>query len=176
MGERRQVHRREPIVLTTEDGEFIANPLPWQKRNDLGEEVLQQNVAITNEAVKLFKDEGGSILVEAKLQEPLSDPHKVLGLAYPDKKPEDFEGLSFDEIFDLIHAALEVNHLERLWRLLDPNSNPPAENGGMNSSAGEVPTPMGEIGPRIESTEDFSSSSEGTVTPLSVSPMEKSST
>ena len=176
MDERRQVHRRKPIVLITEEnGEFIAKPLEWQKRNDLGEEVLQQNVAITNEAVKLFKDEAGSILVDAKLQEPLSDPFKILGMAYPDKKPEDFEGLSFDEIFELIHVALDVNHLERLWRLLDPNSNPPEENGGTNSSAGEM-TELVPTGPKTESTEDFSSSSEETVTPLSASPTEKSST
>lgn len=167
---RRRVHRRQPIILVLDDDkEFVARPLPWQARNDLGEEVLQQNVAVTNEAVRLLRDEGGSITVEAKLQESLKDPFEVLRKGYPESNAEDFEGLSFDEIFELIHAALDVNHLDRLWRILDPNWIPPTSNGGETSSPGEM---LETTGPKIESTEDFSSQ-ESIETPLSISPMER---
>ena len=154
---RRQVHRRKPIVLTTEEGrEFIARPLPWQQRNDLGQEVLQQNVAATNEAVRLIHDEAGVAQVEARLSEPLSDPLEVLKKGYPQSRPQDFEGLSYDELFDLIHATLDVNHLERLWRLLDPNSSPPEKTGGENSS-GERTAQEQPTGAKTESTVDSSS-------------------
>lgn len=138
MSERRQVHRREPIVLSMENGrEFEAKPLPWLQRNDLGDEIVTQNAKVINDFVSVWIDsESGVPQLEAKFHEKLTDPVAVIQRAYPSVDKAELEGLTFDEILELIYAALEVNHLTHLRPLVDPNFQTPTMLGGSDTSAG----------------------------------------
>jgi hypothetical protein len=146
-GERRQAHRRLPIFVEVEGGKvFEAHPLPWQDRNDFGSAVVQQNAKSANEAVRLYVDPDTSIPeLTAKLYERAGDPIALLKMAYPNVKPVEYKDLTWRQLIELLRAALEVNELGHLARLIDPNSNPPTENGG-SPAVGEE-----EIGQRIES-------------------------
>lgn len=137
MGERRQVHRREPIEVELDDGRiFIARPLPWLTRNDLGSEILRQNTEAVNDAVRIYADPDTNILqLEARLQEKLTDPWAVLKIGYPENKAEDFQNIDYGELIELLVAMLEVNHLEHVRQLVDPNFQSPMPNGGIPSSA-----------------------------------------
>lgn len=156
MGDRRQVHRREPIEIELDDGRvFTARPLPWLRRNDLGSEILRQNTEAVNDAVRIYTDPDTNILqLEARLQEKIPDPWGVLKIGYPENKPEDFQELDYGELIEVMVAMLEVNQLNHLKQLVDPNFQPPMPDGGMTSSAEGVP----EVGPKTESSQNSSSS------------------
>lgn len=158
MSERRQVHRREPIIVELDNGrEFEARPLPWLKRNELGNEIVTQGVEKVNDFVRMYVEEtdiGTSIpQLEMSFIDRLKDYPKILGMAYPQQPPEDFEDLSFEEIIELLVAALEVNKLDPLRPLIDPNAPSPIEPGGIGPSIG-VPE---EDGQKTTSTVDSSS-------------------
>lgn len=140
MPDRRQVHRREPIVVVVMDEtEFEALPLPWLARNDMGNEILSQSAELTNESLRLYVDpDSQAPQLEMKLNEKLSDPIKILLMAYPGKKRADFERLNVWEVTELILASLDANQLENVKPLVDPNYQPPEKNSGKSSSGAEV--------------------------------------
>ena len=175
MAERRQAVRREPIETEIDDGRvFVAKPLPWMAAGDLGNEILRQNVESSNELIRMYTDpDSGLPQLEMKLKQKISDWQVPLLLAYPDNKKEDFTEpriLDIDESAALLLAAMEVNHLDHLNHLVDPNFNPPTLNGGIDSSTAE-----GEVlGQRIESMVG-SSSQDSPAKLSSISPEENSS-
>lgn len=156
MENRRQVHRREPIIIVLDDGrEFEARPLPWLKRNELGNEIVTQGVAKVNEFVRMYVEEtdaGKSIpQLEMTFIDRLADYPKVLGMAYPQYELTWFDELSFEEVLELLGAALEVNKLEPLRPLIDPNSPSLIETGLNEPSIG-----VEEDGQKTPSTADSS--------------------
>jgi hypothetical protein len=158
MSERRQVHRREPIIVELDGGrEFEARPLPWLKRNELGNEIVTQGVGRVNEFVRMYVEENdvGKVIPQLEMTfiDRLSNYPKILQMAYPQYEATLFDDLSFEEILELIGASLEVNKLEPLRPLIDPNSPSPMETGLPEPSIGEV----AEVGPRTLSTVDSSS-------------------
>src|SRR5687768_10766962 len=82
MGDRRQVHRRTPTIVEFDGGiEFEVKPLPWQKRNDLGQQIIQDNVEQTNKQLRMFIDPELNVpQIEAQLNEPLSDYPRFIRL------------------------------------------------------------------------------------------------
>jgi hypothetical protein len=137
MGERRQAHRRETITVALVNGkEFVAEPLHWMERNDLGNEILRQSQEMVNESMRLYVDAAsGAPQVELMLDTKLNDFPKILMMAYPGTKRQDYEGnIYYEDFLELIYAALDVNSLTHLRRLVDPNFQSPEKNGGENSS------------------------------------------
>jgi hypothetical protein len=137
MSERRQAHRRESIIVTLTNGrEFVASPLKWLDRNSLGNEILNQSQQMVNESMRLYVDAvNGAPQVEMMLDTKLTDFPKVLMMAYPGTKRTDYEGeVYYEDFLELVYAALEVNSLDHLKRLVDPNFPSPEKNGGQNSS------------------------------------------
>lgn len=156
MSERRQVFRREPIIVAFENGrEFEARPLSWLQRNDLGNEIVTQSAQVINEFVSVWVDEtSGLPQLEAKFHEKLIDPVAVIARAYPSVDKADLAELTFDELMELIYAALEVNHLNHLKPLVDPNYPTPTKLGGTDTSEGMTILD----GQKTESSLDSSSS------------------
>ena len=138
MAERRQAARREPIEIETADGRvFTAHPLPWMNASELANEVMRQNVEAANKLVSMFITDEGVPQLEMQAQEKISDWQSVFRLAYPNEPEEkwhDPHDLSTDECASVVLVALEVNHLEHLKHLVDPNSPTPMPTGGTNSS------------------------------------------
>lgn len=156
MSERRQAHRRETItVVLTTGKEFEAVPLKWLDRNDLGNEIIRQSQEMLNETMKLYVDAvSGAPQVDMMLDTKLSDFPKVLMMAYPGTKRTDYEGdVYYEDLLELIYAALDVNSLGHLRRLIDPNFPSPEKNGGASSSGDQL---MLDI-PKNQSTSDSSS-------------------
>lgn len=149
MSERRQAHRREPIEVELDSGDiFSAVPLPWMARNDFGNEIIRQVTASLNEAVRIYTDPELNIpQLERKLDERLIDMPAILSMGYPQVEADKFADLSWSEIVELIKAALDVNELSKLKRLIDPNSPSPDGSGGMITSSPGVEA----IGQRIQS-------------------------
>lgn len=134
MTERRRAVKTEPIVVEVYNGDtFTAQPLYWLDRNELGSEILRQYGDSTNEAIKSFMDESGTPQLSLELNDKLKDPIKVLEMAYPEVKGWKDKRLTWPEILELIFASLEVNSLERLKDLVDPNWSAPEKNGGTSS-------------------------------------------
>lgn len=153
MGERRQVHRREPIEVELDNGQiFVAKPLPWMQRNDLGNEILRQNTEAVNEAVRLYTDpETNLVQIETKLAEKLKDPISILRMSYPENDVLDYSILEYGELTQLLLVALEVNQLDHLRGLVDPNFQPPMPIGGTPSlEEGETETGQ-KIGSSVDS-------------------------
>lgn len=152
MAERRQVARPEPIELEVRGKVFVAEPLPWMICNDLGNNILQQNTEATNNLVKMYV-EGNIPQLEVLFKQKISDWYSVLKIAYPKMKPEDFQDLHPFECSELLCASLEVNGLDHLKHLVDPNSPTPDSSGeSAISDLGE----MIEVGPRTLSSPDSS--------------------
>lgn len=138
MPERRQAHRREPIIVEVRGVDLEARPLPWLQRNDLGNAVIRQYTEMMNSTMRSYVNpETNAPELEMYLNDKLQDPIEIIQLGYPDMeiKPE----WEYPELYDLIYAALDVNDLEHLKELVDPNSLTPTSNGGTNSS-GTQPT------------------------------------
>lgn len=154
--ERRQAHRRQSIIVELEEGVlFEAKPLPWLKRNDFGNEVVKQHTASINEAVRLYTDPETNVpILEAKLYERITDPIGLItDFAYPGTKAKDLNNLTWRQLIELLLAALEVNDLQHLARMIDPNSQAPTENGTSQPSEGALEEALGQ---KIESIVDSS--------------------
>lgn len=169
MTEGRQASRREPILVTVREKTYIAEPLPWQKAGDLGNEIVRQNAETANELVRLYVDDSGLPQLEMKLRQKISNWGDVLVLAYPGTEPHEYDPLDIDECAELVLAALEVNHLEHIKHLVDPNFQPPTSDGGTDSSPGVAAL----LGLKIESTQ-LSSPTDSVENPPSPSPVESS--
>lgn len=153
MVERRRASRREPIEVEVRGQTFVAKPLPWQVSADLGNEIVRQNVTSVNEAVAMYVEDNVPQL-DLKLAQKISDWNELLRIAYPDNEPADFNGFDIDEVSVLILTSLEVNHLEHLNHLVDPNLSALTNPGGLDTSEGmEI-----QNGQKIESTLNFFSS------------------
>lgn len=157
MTERRQAARREPIEIEVADGRvFTAHPLPWMVANDLGNEIVRQNLEAANDLVKLWVNDAGLPEIEMKFQQKISDWQTVLRIAFPDVADEVWRTprvLSSGECAELLLASLEVNHLEHLKHLVDPNSPTPTMTGGNDSLEAIVAG----SGTKIASTPDSAS-------------------
>jgi hypothetical protein len=138
MNERRQATRRTPIEVELEDGRvFTAHPLPWMVANDLGHEIVRQNLEASNDFVKMLINDEGIPQLEMQFAKKINDWNTLLKMAYPDEPDEKIhtpKDPSLDESADLILAALDVNHLEHVKHLVDPNFQPPMNPGGTTSS------------------------------------------
>jgi len=165
MAERRQAARREPIEVELQDGRvFTAKPLPWMDANDLGNMILQEQAASVNNAVRLYVEDNVPQL-EVSLQLKVTDWQPVLDKCYPENTHLEWStpaAPSRDECAALVIASLEVNQLEHLIGLVDPNSPTPTNLGGLNTS--ESGTEM-IAGLRMQSTPDSSEQDLVEVTP-----------
>ena len=143
MTDERRVTRHEPITTVVEiDGKdvtFVAKPLPWRKRNDLGEALLRMFGDALDKVVQAGMDKQG-MLIDA-----VFDYGTVWVLAYPDGKKADFEALDFDEMVEVLTAGLLVNGLDRLAYVLDPDRKKDLMTGGDTSAPDEsakMPSPI----------------------------------
>lgn len=152
MAETRIVSRREPIVIEVggDIPDFVAEPLPWRRRNDLGVVIRDAFNAAVGIVRAMAKDkEADADAPEVPMFESLMDYPKVGVLCYPTRSAEDFEALTFDALIAVLGAALDVNGLERVKDLLDPgrsdlpNAVPP--------TVTLVPEPIGD-GQKMESS------------------------
>lgn len=152
MAERRRAARREPIEVEVEDGRvFIARPLPWTEASDFANEIMRQSVEVTNDLVRMFTTDAGVPQLEMKARQKLEDWHIPLKMAFPDVADEVWikpRILDMEECAELLIAACDVNHLEHMKHLIDPNSPTPTLLGGNDSSA----EGMEKVGEKIEST------------------------
>src|SRR6185503_4890083 len=91
MSERRTAFRRDPIEIELEaEGRLISvGPVPWEQRNDLGNEIVKQHTEELNDSVKSFVTTIDDIEVpqlEARLANKLKDPFVVLKLGLEDSE------------------------------------------------------------------------------------------
>lgn len=159
MPERRQAFRRDAIEvwLSEDEKDFISvAPIPWENRNDFGNELIRQHVEITNEAVRLWIDpETSAPQLEAKLGEKFTDARRLLELGLPQEafaKIKDRQ-LYSNQIVALLLAVCDVNELQ-LGLLIDPNSPTPTVIG---SSLSGLVAAQAQLTARIESGLDSSS-------------------
>jgi len=157
MDERRQATRREPIEVEIDDGRlFIARPLPWLEANDLGNMIVKQNAESFNEFVRLYVSDDGVPQLEAALKQKVNDWTPILRAAFPEDADDNEKWtkpriLTNDECADLVLASLDVNHLEHIRHLVDPNSPTPTLPGGIDTLL------SGEDGQKTTSTADSAS-------------------
>ena len=147
MSDERRVSRKEGISVHIEriDKTYTAEPLPWRKRNDFGDEVIQQYLSALNKAI----DEGKEGLI-ARLMESEIKYDELVKMGFPGSSPKDVENLSFHEILALLGAALDVNDLSRQMYMLDPNLPAPMLEPGTDNGANDD-------GQKTTSQEDSSS-------------------
>lgn len=137
MTERRQAFRREPIEIDL-GGEVVLSvgPVVWQRRNDFGNEVIRQHLEIVNEAVKMYTDpDTGVPQLEAKLGEKFSDPETLFGLGLEEDPYLQLRGVSLyqNQVVAILLAICEVNELDQLKAMIDPNLLTPTTIGGILS-------------------------------------------
>jgi len=134
MAERRQATRREPIEVELADGRvFYARPLPWMDANDFGNTILQEQAQSANEAVRLYVEDNIPQLA-VSLELKVKDWQSLLNVAYPEVTKEEWSKPKAPdrwEAADLVLAALDVNGLEHLKSLVDPNYQTPTNPGGL---------------------------------------------
>jgi hypothetical protein len=176
MSERRQAHRRESIEVGVRERVVEARPLPWMKRNDLGNEIMRQYSDMLNSTLRAYvddrtdqKDSESPVVpqLEIYLNDKIRDPGTVVRLGYPDyhNTEEDtkfFEELEYPEMLELIYASLDVNQLESLRELVDPNATAPEKNGGANSPGedqNDTPSQPSTPGSSSQGSEEATSSS-----------------
>lgn len=161
MNERRQAYRREPIEIDLGGDVIISiGPVSWMRRNDFGNEVMRQHSQLLNEAVKIYLEENIEDAVpqlEAKFGDKFKDPYPLLELGldeatYLTVKELD---LTFEQIITILLTICDVNKLDQLHPLLDPNSQAPTPIGGLISNlvSGEQATQKTESSPDSSSLE-----------------------
>lgn len=150
MPERRRVVRREPIIIETDNGEFEAHPLPWQQRNDLGDLLIQTYVASVSAMVGAIRmDAETGQVAGGHLDDKVFDWAGLLALGFPSVESREFDKLDIFEMRELVKASLEINDLDHLSFMIDPNSR-------SQSSAEEAEEATSD-GPKIMSTPDSGS-------------------
>lgn len=173
MPDRRQAFRRDPIEIDF-GGEVIISvgPVVWQQRNDFGNELIRQHVEIINEAVKMYVDPDTDVpQLEMKLGEKFSDPDPLFKLGLDDEAFDQVAKLRLyqNQVEAILLTICEVNGLDQLKGMIDPNLITPTTIGGqlLDLISGKTDTP------KIESSED-SSSEESTELLSSDSPIPNS--
>ena len=140
MAERRQAHRREPIEVEIQDEVVTARPRPWLERNDIGNEIMRQYAELLNSSIQAYKNPGTDTpQLSLYLNDKIKDPVAVVVMGYPEleERVDWLNSLDYDELLELVYATLEVNRLETLRELVDPNYQTPMRNGGTSSSGTE---------------------------------------
>jgi hypothetical protein len=157
MENRRQAFKREPVEVELAPGDVIyIAPVPWEQRNLFADEVVRQNVAILNEAVKIYVDEDTGVpQLEAKLTQKFTDPNKLfeLGLLPETLAMLKTQNLYYNQVVEILLAIVDVNDLTQLKPMIDPNSLTPTPLSGILL---DLVTP-GTDSPKIESGPDSSS-------------------
>lgn len=122
--DKRVVSRREPIVVSVEGvADFAAHPLPWRKRNDLGNLISEEYIRSLNDILGDAEPtaEGAPRQVgKISLIESGMNYIAYLELAFPDNSTDDYEALDFEAIVAVLSAALEINGLDRLLFMVNP--------------------------------------------------------
>lgn len=124
----RQTTRPTPRQITAgPDGHvFTAAPLPWRKRNDLGNLINSSYMDSITEAIRAFTEDGERVPeVKVNFRESLFDWEGVFKLSYPTEDAAEFEKLDIYEMREVLCGALEVNGLESLRYMIDPNFQNP---------------------------------------------------
>lgn len=171
MAERRQAHRREPIEVEIRGEVIEARPLPWLRRNDLGNLVIREYTEMLNSTLKTYVNpDTGAPELEMYLNDKVKDPVAILEVGYPDVKIKD--EWEWPELYELIYASLDVNDLDHLRALIDPNYQTPTTTGGKNSSG--MASRLGDTLRQLSSPDSESQDSPEQTS--STSPTEKSST
>lgn len=139
--------RREPIVVKFEKSTFVAEPLPWRKRNDLGEAIVQSyGAALQQSLASTVTDADGNEQIDLHFAEAQIAYDKIIPLAFPGNDAADFADLPFEVLVDeVLEAALVVNGLERQRYMLDM---------GKAVAGPELSAPGSDDGPKIESSPD----------------------
>ena len=124
MTDRRQAFRREPLEVDLGDDRIIiVDPLPWEARNDFGNQLVYQHTQITNEAVRLYVDPDTQVpQLEAKLGEKFTDPKRLLelGLSSGAFEVAYSKPLYRNQLTEILLAILDINELEQLKPMIDP--------------------------------------------------------
>jgi len=180
MSERRQAFRREPIEIDlTETFTLSVAPIPWEQRNEFGNEVVKQHTAILNDAIKVYTDPESNLpQLETALAEKIRDPGTLLKLGLDEVTYGLLDaGIGMKKLYknqtdEILLAICDVNGLEQIKPLIDPNSLAPATLGGMIDSlkvvAGiedEEDTPKIESGPDSSQPESPETQLEGSPIP-----------
>ena len=148
----RRTSRPEPIITEVESVDskmlrFEAVPLPWRERNDFGDEMVQQHLTALNEGIQEI-GEGKDAHLVGKRMDAMIDYEKLFKMGYPNGSTEDFQQLTFEQMMEVLSAALDVNLLESQRYMIDPNFNAPNR---QNRDGGSTD------GQKTTSTEDSSS-------------------
>lgn len=138
MSERRQAFRRDPIEIDLGGDTIISvGPVPWQQRNDFGDEVVRQNLDVINESVSLYIDpETSAPQLEAKLGQKFNDANELLKRGLDETTygmVMSINPLYHNQIIAILIAVCEVNDLEHLLPLIDPKLIAPTSLGGIVS-------------------------------------------
>jgi hypothetical protein len=135
MAERRRVAKRASIIIELDDGITLeAKPLQWMDRNDLGNEIVEQFIEVTNLQIKAYTDPEGVPQMQAYAQDKLKDPLKILRMGYPGEEESKYSHRTWGGILELILASMDVNGLSHIRNLVDPNFQAPVPDGGKNDS------------------------------------------
>ena len=160
MTERRQAFRREPIEIDFGDAVVSIAPVSWLRRNDFGNELLRQHSELLNEAVQIYIEESAETeypQMQAKFASRFSDPIMLLELgldAATFQQGKALAGeLTFEQISEILLAICDVNKMDQLRPLLDPNSQTPTPLGTILSQL----VAEGDDTPKTESGQDSSS-------------------
>jgi hypothetical protein len=165
-GERRTVSRREPTVIEVEGvGDFAIEPLPWRKRNDLGDLIAGQYAHALNEAKRGLTDgtpEEWSI-DHFRGFESYMDYTAIYRATsangFDNGDVERFEALGWEDMLKVLDTSLDVNGLGRLANMLDPDR---AVRGTVIPLPETSPNPSDGDGPKTASGPDSSAPPDGT--------------
>jgi hypothetical protein len=139
MDNRRQAFAREPIEIDFGGGVIVSvGPVPWEQRNDFGNEVMRQHVEILNEAVQIYVQtdaEDAIPQLQAKFAEKFTDPDALFKLGLDEATYQQVHELHLfnNQIVAVMLAICDVNEMSQLHPLLDPNSLAPTTLGGIVS-------------------------------------------
>jgi hypothetical protein len=144
MDDRRQLTRKEPVEIWAPslDRNIIIKPLPWRKRNDLGNLIVVK----LGEAIDATRSEDRTRVLGELAS--FYDYAAVMNAAQVEMTEEELDQLTFEELVSLCHWIVEANGLESLLWVLDPEVSAP-------SSQQEETTGPAD-GAKTESTEDSS--------------------
>lgn len=171
MTERRQAHRREPIIVEIRGEDVEVRPLPWTQRNDLGNALITQYTEMLNSTMRSYVNpDTGAPEISMYLNDKLSDPVAIIKMGIADLEVKD--EWEYPELYEFIYAILDVNDLGHLKHLVDPNSLTPTSDGGKSLSGME--SRVIDIQSQLSLPDSESSESESETS--GDSPMEKSST
>lgn len=140
MAERRQVARRDPIIIETSQGDVVVEPLPWMQRNDLGDKILQSYAESINSMVGAMSTDPETGRVStggAHFDDKAFNWDGIIDLALPSVDRGLIDKLDITELRTCLLASLEVNKLESLGSMIDPNFQPPSQEGREDQQDGQ---------------------------------------